>query len=68
MHTANHRVSWAEFREAFHDYHIPKGLMEIKRQEFLDLHQRGKSVMEYVKVFNHLAQYALEEVNTDEKK
>ena len=48
MHPANHRVSWAEFRQAFRDFHIPKGLIEIKRREFMDLKQGGKSVMEYV--------------------
>ncbi|XP_062193478.1 uncharacterized protein LOC133896846 [Phragmites australis] len=68
MHAANHQVSWAEFHEAFRDCHIPKGIMDIKRQEFLDLKQRSKSVMEYVQVFNYLAQYALEEIITDTRK
>ena len=68
MHPANHRVCWAEFRQAFRDFHIPKGLMEIKRREFMDLKQGGRSVMEYVQVFNHLAQYAQDEVSTDERK
>ena len=42
--------------------------MEIKRLEFMDLKLGGKPVMEYAQVFNHLAQYALKEVSTDEKK
>jgi Retrotransposon gag protein len=68
LHPANYRMSWAEFRQAFCDFHIPKGLMEIKRREFMDLKEGGKSVMKYVQVFNHLAQYAHDEVNTDEQK
>ena len=38
----------AEFREAFHSFHILSGLMEIKRREFEDLKQGGGIVMEYV--------------------
>ena len=63
MHPADHRMSWAEFREAFRSFHIPSGLMEAKRREFEDLKQGGRAVMEYVQVFNHLAQYATEEVH-----
>jgi hypothetical protein len=39
-----------------------------KHQEFMDLKQGGRSMHEYSKLFNHLAQYALEPVDTDEKK
>ena len=63
-----HQVTWAEFREAFRAYHIPKSVLNIKRDEFRKSRQGNKSVMEYVNAFNYLAQYALEDVNTDEKK
>jgi len=63
-----HQVTCAEFCEAFHAYHIPKSILNIKRDEFRKLRQGNKSVMEYVNAFNYLAQYALEDVNTDEKK
>ena len=53
---------------AFRSFHIPSVLMEIKRQEFEDLKQGGRTVIEYVQVFNHLAQYAQDEVSTDERK
>ena len=36
--------------------------------EFRRLRQGNKSVMEYINTFNYLAQYALEDINTDEKK
>jgi hypothetical protein len=42
--------------------------MRKKRQEFMDLKQGGRSVHDYFKQFNHLAQYAPDQVDTDEKK
>jgi hypothetical protein len=42
--------------------------MRRKYQEFIDLKQGGRSVNDYSKLFNHLAQYAPEQVDTDEKK
>jgi hypothetical protein len=35
---------------------------------FMDLKQGGRSVHDYSKQFNHLAQYALDQVDTDDKK
>jgi hypothetical protein len=34
----------------------------------MDLKQGGRPVHEYSKLFNHLAQYSLEQVDIDEKK
>jgi hypothetical protein len=48
--------------------HIPVGIIKSKHREFLDLQQGNQSVYAYSKMFNHLAQYALEQVDTDEKK
>jgi hypothetical protein len=62
------QVQWAEFREAFRAQHIPAGIMKTKHREFMDLRQSNQSVYSYSKVFNHLAQYALEQVDTDEKR
>jgi hypothetical protein len=64
----DYQVSWAEFRDAFHAYYIPAGVIRKKRQEFMDLKQGGRSVHDYSKQFNHLVQYAPDEVDTDEKK
>jgi len=63
-----HQVTWAEFREAFRAYHIFKSVLNIKRDEFRRLRQGNKTVMEYVNTFNYLAQYALDDINSDEKK
>jgi hypothetical protein len=51
----DYQVPWAEFRNAFHAYYIPTGVMRKKRQEFMDLKQGGRSVHDYSKQFNHLA-------------
>jgi hypothetical protein len=42
--------------------------MRKKRQEFMDLKQGGWSVHDYSKLFNHLAQYVPDQVDTDDKK
>jgi hypothetical protein len=65
---ADYQVLWAEFRNAFRAYYIPAGVMRKKRQEFMDLKQGGRSVHDYSKQFNHLAQYAPDQVDTNEKK
>jgi hypothetical protein len=44
------------------------GVMRMKHQQFMDLKQGGRSMHEYSKLFNHLAQYAPEQVDTNEKK
>jgi hypothetical protein len=50
----DYQVLWAEFRDAFHVHYIPAGMMRKKRQEFMDLNQRGRSMHDYSKQFNHL--------------
>jgi hypothetical protein len=65
---ADYQVSWAEFRDAFCAHYILAFVMKKKRQEFMNLKQGGRSVHDYSKQFNHLAQYAPDQVNTDEKK
>jgi hypothetical protein len=64
----NYQVPWGEFREAFRAHLIPVGVMRRKHQEFMDHKQGGRSVHEYSKLFNHLVQYAPEQVDSDEKK
>jgi hypothetical protein len=55
---ADYQVPWTEFRNAFRAHYIPAGVMRKKHQEFIDLKQGGRSVHDYSKQFNHLAQYA----------
>jgi hypothetical protein len=61
-------VQWAEFCDAFRAQHIPAGIMESMHREFMHLQQGNQSVYVYSKMFNQLTQYALEQVDTDEKK
>jgi hypothetical protein len=62
------QVQWAEFCDAFRAQHIPTGIMKSKHREFMHLQQGNQLVYVYSKMFNHLTQYAPEQVNTDERK
>jgi hypothetical protein len=62
-----HHVLWAEFKQAFRKHYIPDGVLQMKLEEFVRLKQGGDSVMQYLAIFNHLSQYAIEQVDTDMK-
>jgi hypothetical protein len=40
----------------------------MKLEDFIRLRQGGDTVMQYLNKFNHLSQYALDQVDTDLKK
>src|SRR4051812_32431822 len=61
-------TTWNEFCTSFREHHIPKGLMDRKREEFYNLTQGRRSVDDFSHEFNRLACYATEEVSTDAKK
>jgi hypothetical protein len=61
-------IHWLEFRVAFYAHHAPQGVVKLKKKEFQDLKQGSMSVNEYVTKFTQLSHYALNEVDTDEKK
>jgi hypothetical protein len=42
--------------------------MKLMRKEFADLKQGGMTVNEYLNSFIQLSRYALDDINTDEKK
>jgi hypothetical protein len=63
-----HQVTWDEFKQAFLEHYVPKGVLHMKQEEFIRLKQGGDYVMQYLNKFNHLSQYAIEKVNTDLKK
>jgi hypothetical protein len=65
---AGHQVTWDEFKLAFREHYIPKGVLHMKQEEFIRLKQGGDTVMQYLNKFNHLSQYAIDQVNTDLKK
>lgn len=65
---AGHQVTWDEFKWAFRDDYILEGVLHMKQEEFMRLKQGGDTVMQYLNKFNHLSQYAIDQVNTDLKK
>ena len=61
-------ITWAIFKDAFLNHHIPDGLMERMREEFCALKQGKMDIVSYRNEFNRLARYAGDEVSTEEKK
>jgi hypothetical protein len=67
-HDAANTITWAEFSTHFRNYHIPAGLMKIKKKEFLSLKQGNMSISKYRDKFIQLSRYAPDEVADDERK
>ena len=65
---ANEVLSWEDFKDRFRKVYIPVGLLKRKRDEFRQLKQSNKSVMEYLDQFTELSRYAPDDVDTEEKK
>jgi hypothetical protein len=61
-------INWNEFKMAFCSYHVPQGIIKLKKKEFQDLKQGSMMVSEYVTHFMQLSHYAPNDVDTDEKK
>jgi hypothetical protein len=61
-------ITWEEFKDIFRQYHIPAGLMIVKKEEFLALKQGSMSVSEYRYRFLQLSCYAPKDVDTDAKR
>jgi hypothetical protein len=68
MQSAGHVVTWDEFRTAFRAHHIPEGLIELSLNEFLNLTQGTRTILQYAQVFNHLCQYAGYHADNDARK
>src|SRR6266542_475601 len=68
MQPTGRQVPWTKFSATFRAYHIPPSMMKIKLREFLNLKQGSKTVREYSQIFNELARYAPDHVDTDAKK
>ena len=60
--------TWKDFTEAFREHHIPRALIDRKREEFCSFTQGKLPVDAYSREFGNLARYATEEVSTDAKK
>jgi hypothetical protein len=68
MQPVGHDVTWVEFKQAFKDHHIPKGLMDRKMRELLALKQGADIEYQFAQKFNNLCQYGGHHVDTDAKK
>jgi hypothetical protein len=65
---AGHQVTWDEFKIAFREHYILEGVVHMKQEEFIRLKQGEDTVMQYLNKFNHLSQYAIDQVNINLKK
>jgi hypothetical protein len=57
-HVDPEAITWEEFRDNFCQYHVPEGLMIVRKEEFLALKQGPLSVSEYMDKFLQLSFYA----------
>jgi hypothetical protein len=67
-HADPEAITWKEFRDNFRRYHVPEGLMIVRKEEFLALKQGPLSVSEYKDKVLQLSRYAPEDVNTNAKR
>jgi hypothetical protein len=67
-HDTPNTITWQEFRNKFREQHIPKGLMKLKKQEFLTLKQGSMSVSKYQDKFIQLYCYTPADVADDAEK
>jgi hypothetical protein len=68
MQPQGHQITWAEFKKVFKEHYIPKGLVDRKMRELMNLKQGSDSVYQYAQNFNSLCQYGDYHVDTDKKK
>ena len=61
-------LSHGKFQQAFRTAHVSAGAMAMKKREFHNLRQGGRTVGQYVEDFSKLARYAPDEVATDAAK
>jgi hypothetical protein len=67
-HANPEAITWEEFRDNFCGYHVPEGLMIVRKEEFLTLKQGPLSVSEYRDKCLQLSRYAPEDINMDAKR
>jgi hypothetical protein len=60
-------ITWNKFKARFRTHYVPRGTLKLKK-EFSELQQDRMTVNEYLNKFTQMSRYALDEVNTDEKK
>ncbi|KAK1645848.1 hypothetical protein QYE76_063653 [Lolium multiflorum] len=68
VYPAGKVFTWEEFARKFRESNVPESIVELKRREFESLEQKDKAILTYVREFSKLSRYAVEEVNTEDKK
>ncbi|KAK1616552.1 hypothetical protein QYE76_022069 [Lolium multiflorum] len=68
VYPAEKVFTWEEFKRKFRESNVPESIVELKRREFESLEQRDNAILTYVREFSKLSRYAVEEVNTEDKK
>jgi hypothetical protein len=58
-------ITWAEFKERFHNTHVPNSIMELKRRKFESVQHNDYPILQYVREFSELSRYAPDEVATE---
>jgi hypothetical protein len=61
-------ITWNEFKARFRTHYVPHDTLKLKKKEFSDLQQGSMIMNEYLNKFTQLSRYALDDVNTNEKK
>jgi hypothetical protein len=61
-------INRQEFKNSFRSHHVPLGVMKLKKKEFKDLKQASMTMSEYVTRSTQLSRYALDNMDTNEKK
>jgi hypothetical protein len=61
-------ITWNEFNARFRNHYVPCDTMKLMKIEFTNLRQGSMTVNEYLNSFIQLSRYAIEDIDTDEKK
>jgi hypothetical protein len=59
--------SWNEWKTCFRTHYMPHSTLKLKK-EFSNMNQGSMTVNEYLNQFIQLSRYAIDDVNTNEKK
>ncbi|VFQ84596.1 unnamed protein product [Cuscuta campestris] len=62
------QLTWAYFEQVFKEEYIVESFVEEKREEFLQLEMGTMSLLEYRQMFDHLAEFGQDLVNTTKRR
>ncbi|KAK1678547.1 hypothetical protein QYE76_039395 [Lolium multiflorum] len=68
VYPAEKVFTWEEFKRKFRESNVPESIVELNCREFESLEQKNNAILTYVREFSKLSPYAVEEVNTKERR